>query len=891
MIEGIGETITQDHVKGDAVRRVLIAVPVSVAALVLLALPGAQSGAQAAAGQEWDAATIAPCELSSTILVTSPADSGPGTLRQALLDAEMGDTITFDPSIFPPGDPVTITLISPLPGLTLGNLTLDASSAGVILDGSELSGEDVHGLAIHSDGNIIRGFEVRGFTGAGVGLRDGARENVVRDNMLTGPASFGVGIWGSETAGNRIQDNTIGTDRVGQAAGGLTRDGIHIYGAGQNTLTGNLIAGAGQSGIYICCGATNTMVSNNTIGLARDGTTALPNGQAGVTVDQGARDTVVGPGNLIAHNPVGVAVIGKNSVGNAITQNRIYSNTEGISLIGGGNGELQSPTVIGFDLSAGSVEGLACAHCTVEVFSSADDQGNVYEGRAEADRVGAFRLDVGAAFDGPHLTATATDAAGNTSGFSRPTTGEKQGVDLQTGNISPKTLIPTRSASELVRPFIGDQLGGLRPLIKTQRDAESFLDFYERMGYNWTRLSLDTFDWSDVVEDPTLHSRKEVDPLHDWFIAQLADSGVTVVYCLVFWDEQIDPDQPPGWSRFEDEAEVERYLDYARFIAGHFKGRIGHYEILNETFYQADSDFTQQNITLEAYANLVYSATQVIREEDPTARIIAGPAPAVYEQACYEYELGILSSDEIMPLVDGVSWHPGPYPVELGGAVTHLYRVPETVREMQITAEAHGFTGVYIPEEIQWPTAYNPSPSEPWNVYSETVAAKYYGRGILDHRGMGMPALLAGTASEGNLPKMDVIRNLANLLAGAEAAPLSLEIHSTLTDVVSHTFVYGSSGDYLVGVWQDGFASNKIEPGTSLTLTVPGLKGTEQGPGGGEWHAIGYDVLHGFRQRLDAYGDGDSLVIPRLRVRDYPLVVRLARTRLVFLPTVLRSAN
>lgn len=45
-----------------------------------------------------------------TLVVTSTADSGPGTLRQALLDAVNGDTIIFDTAVFPPGSPQTITL-------------------------------------------------------------------------------------------------------------------------------------------------------------------------------------------------------------------------------------------------------------------------------------------------------------------------------------------------------------------------------------------------------------------------------------------------------------------------------------------------------------------------------------------------------------------------------------------------------------------------------------------------------------------------------------------------------------------------------------------------------------------------------------------------------------
>ncbi|HET9590478.1 MAG TPA: hypothetical protein VFO91_16955, partial [Anaerolineales bacterium] len=48
--------------------------------------------------------------VGNTFVVTGSADSGPGTLRQALLDASSYDVITFDESGFPPDAPVTISL-------------------------------------------------------------------------------------------------------------------------------------------------------------------------------------------------------------------------------------------------------------------------------------------------------------------------------------------------------------------------------------------------------------------------------------------------------------------------------------------------------------------------------------------------------------------------------------------------------------------------------------------------------------------------------------------------------------------------------------------------------------------------------------------------------------
>ncbi len=69
-------------------------------------------------------------------MVTSTLDSGPGSLRQCMLDLQAGATITFDTSIFPPTSPVSITLLTGLPDLITDAVTIDGSNAGVILDGS-----------------------------------------------------------------------------------------------------------------------------------------------------------------------------------------------------------------------------------------------------------------------------------------------------------------------------------------------------------------------------------------------------------------------------------------------------------------------------------------------------------------------------------------------------------------------------------------------------------------------------------------------------------------------------------------------------------------------------------------------------------------------------------
>ena len=143
-----------------------------------------------------------------TITVTSAADDGPGTLRRALLFANQGDSITFDPTVFPPNVPATITLTSGLPVLSQGSLTIDASNAGVILDGSEITDPEFqYGLHILSDSNTIRGLQIVGFPNAGIALERGASRNLIggdrgvgtgplgQGNLIGGNGNFGIALW------------------------------------------------------------------------------------------------------------------------------------------------------------------------------------------------------------------------------------------------------------------------------------------------------------------------------------------------------------------------------------------------------------------------------------------------------------------------------------------------------------------------------------------------------------------------------------------------------------------------------------------------------------------------------------------------------------------------
>ena len=168
-----------------------------------------------------DIATGESCPLSdpANCTVTRTADDGSsGTLRWCLSEAEAGDIITFHSSAFP----ATITLDKGrgrLPDIDKGNITIDGSGAGVIIDGSQLTSVYDDGFRITSNNNTIIGITIQNFPGDGVDIRDGAQGNriencVIRGNGRGGTERRGVRVDGNGTTGNTITRNSI-TDNDG----------------------------------------------------------------------------------------------------------------------------------------------------------------------------------------------------------------------------------------------------------------------------------------------------------------------------------------------------------------------------------------------------------------------------------------------------------------------------------------------------------------------------------------------------------------------------------------------------------------------------------------------------------------------------------------------------
>jgi len=625
-----------------------------------------------------------------------------------------------------------------------------------------------------------------------------------------------------------------------------------LYNCQNNTIKNNLIINNKEDGIKIENASHNT-IKGNLIGTDINGLDS-GNYERGIKIVDNSNHNIIGPNNIIAYNLNGVD-IGENSTYNTITQNSIYNNREkGIKLCNRG---IAAPFITDFDLGTGTIAGATYANCTVEIFSDGSDEGEIYEGRTTADGAGFFTFNKGTSFTGPCLTATATDTDGNTSEFSAPTSGTRRSSILQEENDLPKTPLQHKQSRELEDNRIGAFFSGLwQPEKYLEVFPESVLDAGTifNLGLKRVRLAINDLDWDRVDWTKPEFS---IDPGIDDFITSLADNGITITYVLSFWDkEKVAGGKELQCPRFKTENQIQRYLDFVRFIVHHFKDRIQYYEIWNEP----DIRDTIQWIEVEDYVNLVRRAVPVIRQEYPEAKIVVGSTPSLFSSS-RDYLFTILGSD-IMPLVDVVEWHPM-YTTSPEYDREYYYNYPSIVQKIKRMASSHGFEGEYEGDELTWRTPEH-AIHESWtHTYSEIKCAKYLARSIVMHLGMDVAVTQIGHYTE-QVQLFHTIQNLCTIMAGAEPISLPVKIQSKATNIKSYSFSL-SNGNKLIALWTDGVAVDD-DPGVKATLISNGFSPQK---------VMGIDVLNDFEQQLVTNIENGNLVIRNLLVKDYPIVIRL----------------
>ena len=724
------------------------------------------------------------------VMITSTADTGPGSLRQALQDARYGDVIQFDPAIFPLDDPATIYVESELPHLNVGNVTLDASNAGVILDGSLITDDWVAGLQIvGSSDNSIQGLVIQGFPGPAILFSGNCNRNRIDGNQLI-ENRRGIDMEWAEAAGNTVAANLIGTDADGLAVLGNTGMGINVgESSTDNIIEYNIIAYNGADGLYV----HPSVVEENTTFL-----------------------------------------------------NSLFGNYYPNQLIVTGE-ILAPPVILDFNFAAGEANGATCSNCRVHVFSTETGMEFGYEGETTADANGVFSFSKGSAFNGPALMAQAITPNGRFSTFSEPLEGTAYILELQRGNMEPRIQLPQNHSRDLTDNRIAaqfDALGLQQPIYD--------LEIYP-MGITRARIAIDGIEPQQIIWNLPEFS---VHPLHEAVFNRMADNGIIITYVLMFWDKETYPNgEGAPCYRFQTEEEIERFLEYVRFIVDHLRGRVQYYEIWNEPDIP---EFCPKSITLGAYANLVQRTVPVIRETDPDAKVVIGGVSNT-RFGGYDYLLALLENTEIMPLVDVIAWHPmyGASP-EYEEYVDYYENYPFTVQDIKKTAVSNGFMGEYHADELTYRTPENAMEDQPWT-YSTIASNKYLLRSAVMH--LGMDVDIGGLG----MPYF-VTPRLCTVMEKALPAELNYMIENTAgANIQAYSFSLPDN-NYMLGLWTEGI----VEDFDSGVEGIVHIQGIEVG------RVTVIDMLHGVEQELAFdYDEEGNLVIEGLMLKDYPLMIKL----------------
>jgi titin len=184
----------------------------------------------------------------------------------------------------------------------------------------------------------------------GILIASGASGNIVGGtsalgrNVLSGNSQYGIFITDSNTTGNTVLGNYIGTGTGGSNALANGLSGIFIgNGASGNIVGGtsaparNVLSGNSQYGVIITSNTTGNVVFGNFIGTDAGGSLMVSNAFGGVFLADGASLNIIGGtnaggGNVISGNPGnGILIRGSNVVNNTVQGNFIGTDATGMN--------------------------------------------------------------------------------------------------------------------------------------------------------------------------------------------------------------------------------------------------------------------------------------------------------------------------------------------------------------------------------------------------------------------------------------------------------------------------------------------------------------------------------------------------------------------------------
>ncbi len=311
-----------------------------------------------------------------TFTVTTTADSGVGSLRQAILDSNATPDNAAGPNVIQ----FDITATSDTGGgfnATTGVATNTPQSAlptitnAVLIDGYRQPGSSGNTNAFGLADNAVLKVELDGAaTGNAYGLEIETPNTTVRGLVINRFSALGLFVGGDGSGKDWIYGNFIGVDPTGTVNegnwGGIVvgTNNVTIGSAsdGHDALERNLISGSrGGNGIHIS-GSNDVAIQGNYIGTDATGNVAIVN--QGNDIDaRGTNSQLRVVGNLISGDgsDEGISLTNSVSLSNVVIQgNRIGTNAAGTAGLGNlygihMNGSFHDVTIGGTVSGAGNL--------------------------------------------------------------------------------------------------------------------------------------------------------------------------------------------------------------------------------------------------------------------------------------------------------------------------------------------------------------------------------------------------------------------------------------------------------------------------------------------------------------------------------------------------------
>jgi CSLREA domain-containing protein len=260
--------------------------------------------------------------------VTNTADSGAGSLRQAILDANA--KVDFNPIFFQSGLTGNVTLLSALPDLTT-SMSINGPGPNVLtVQRSTASGTPTFRILTIQSGTVnISGLTISGgnFGGGGAGLFVSAPATVTVANCtISGNTDNNFGGGGIANLGALTLTNGTVSGNTGQG----------IRSTGTLTLTSTTVANNVGSGIFHVS-AFPLSITNSTITGNSGGTSG-----GGIFGDNGGTVTVIG--TTVSGNSANGGA-GIFTASNLVMMNTTVSGNNGTSAQGGGIENLGTATL------------------------------------------------------------------------------------------------------------------------------------------------------------------------------------------------------------------------------------------------------------------------------------------------------------------------------------------------------------------------------------------------------------------------------------------------------------------------------------------------------------------------------------------------------------------